>query len=250
MTQRTGLVSYDGLPVSSGGGHGMGVTRPLKAWVAFQNFLAACTMASTPTATTVAIHPTPTVDPRVIDTLKESGRFLLGLSASPDRSDDWQNSGSSQSWQIANSKAAQAINWLELAGRQQKHWLGGPAEVSLDFVGLRLRSLDGQSEVPFQGGDNYLNQSYNGYGVILGESRCRLRLMTNRCTLSMILFLPFERPDQDLWEYVGFLQSQLPISLSQLHWSNWLLVKKGTAYLNRRLKDVPQLGKSFCEANE
>ena len=243
MSQRIGLVSYDGLPVSSGGGHGMGATRPLSAWEAFQHFLTACTTASTPTTATVAIHPAPTVDPRVIDTLRETVRILLGLSASPDRNDDWRDSGSSESWHIANAKVAAAINWLEELGRQPKHWLGGPAEVCLDFVGLRLRSLDGCSELPFQGGDCYLRQSYNGYGVLLGESRCRLRLTTNRCTLSTILFLPFERPDKELWQYAGFLQSHLPVSLSQVHWTNWKLVKKGTAYLNRRISDVPQLGK-------
>ena len=244
MNQRAGLISYDGLPVSSGGGHGLGRLRPSPAWTAVQHFMTPCTAASTPSALTVAIHPAPSVDPAVVTHLKESARLMLAVGATPDRHVDSQEYGSSLYWELPVSKVDDAILWLEAAGKQPPHWLGGPAEVSVDYDALRFCAVESHTELPYQGSSHYLEQAYDGYGTLLGESSCRLRLTTNKCSLSLILFLPFEQPDETLWAYVAHLQSHLPMPLSAKHWSNWKLTRKRNAYLKTRIKTVPPISLS------
>jgi hypothetical protein len=179
------------------------------------------------------------VSPEVVAQLTKSAQLIVGLSATPDQMVDWPENGSSLSWDIPLSDCGQAVQWLDAAGKQPSHWLGGPAEVRIDFNKLRFLEAGRRDELPYQGRDYYLDQAYDGYGTFLGESGCRLRLMTNKSSLSMVLFLPFEQPDEALWAYASHLQSHLPIAFSQKHWAHWKLTKKADSYRRVRIKSVP-----------
>ena len=61
----------------------------------------------------------------------------------------------------------------------------GPAKVALDFQ-FRLKSPSGV-ELPFQRSADYLGQIYDGYGILLGESGCRLTFAA-RSALSLVMF--------------------------------------------------------------
>jgi hypothetical protein len=147
--------------------------------------------------------------------------------------------GSSQTWHLSPEQASAAVAWRDSLGPLRLDWLGGPALISIDFA-FRLRAFDGEAELPFQGAADYLGQAYDGYGVLLGESGCRLNL-GSRNTLSVLLFLPFEEADADLWNYASFLQSRLPFRFSPKHWKHWRLTRKGTSYVARRIAR-PSLG--------
>lgn len=237
MMARNGLIFYDGLPISSSGAHSLGRLPMVAAWKAFQRFLSACTTANEPKRVSVAINELPETDPAFLQYLRESAELTLGMTSPPNRHDDYRENGSSSSWDLAPSMADAAVKWIAEAEPLPANWLGGPASVTLDYQ-FRLKSPDG-IELPFQRSEDYLGQIYDGYGVVLGESGCRLRLAA-KASLSLILFLPFEAPGSDFVEYVRFVQKNLPITLSKKHWKHWRLTKKGNAYSDRHI-EAPDL---------
>ncbi len=237
MTPRVGLISYDGLPISGGGGHGMGRLDTEKAWLATTDFLRTCTTTVIPRTVTLALNSTEGSDPGLIDRLRESAVVALGLHPSPhDRRDYGGVQGTSLMWHVPPEDAAVAVAWRQSQGRLPDNWLGGSALLSLDFK-CRLRCPDNDEELPFQDASSYLGLQYDGHGTSLGESRCRLTL-SSRNTLSLVLFLPFESPHEELWHYVAFLQARLPFSFSSKHWKHWRLTKAGTSYVGRKIVPV------------
>jgi hypothetical protein len=128
--------------------------------------------------------------------------------------------------------AIAAVDWLSAAEPLAQTWLGGPATVQLDFQ-FRLRSPDG-AELPYQRNEDYFGQIYSGYGIVIGESVSRLRLSA-RSSMSVVMFLPFEEPNDEFQEYARFLQRNFPVKFSKHHWKHWNLTKKGTAYTGRRM---------------
>jgi hypothetical protein len=237
---RTGLVSYDGLPVASGGGHGLGRLTPQHAWDATRSFLGGCTTAALPSKLTLAINSVEDAEPGLSDRLRESAVATLGLHPSPhDRRGYGAVTGSTLLWRLSPEQIVAAVAWRESLGPLRADWLGGPALLSMDFA-FRFRTATGDGELPFQGAPFYREQPYDGYGVLLGESGCRLNLGA-RSTLSVLFFLPFEDVGSELWEYVAFLEAKLPFKISPKHWKHWRLTKKGTSYVGRRVKR-PSLG--------
>lgn len=237
---RAGVISYDGLPVTSGGGHGLGRLRAQQAWDATREFLTRCTTATHPRRLTLAINSVEDAEPGLADRLRESAVAELGLHPSPhERCGYGAVKARTLSWQLSPELTAAAVGWRDSIGSLPPNWLGGPALIQMDFE-FRLRTADGEAELPFQGAAHYLEQPYDGYGALLGESGCRLSL-GSRSTLSVLFFLPFEAVGPDLWAYVAVLQSRLPFRFSAKHWKEWRLTKKGTSYTSRRIPD-PALG--------
>lgn len=232
MALRSGLISYDGLPISSGGAHGLGRLRPSMAWKAFQGFLSTCTTATEPKRVSITINETPDVDPESSQRLRDSAKKMLGVSGRPHRRQDFGDKGRACSWNLSAALADTAVEWLSAAEPLSANWLGGPAKVALDYQ-FRLKSPNG-TELRFQRSDDYLGQIYNGYGILLGESGCRLTVAA-RCALSLVLFIPFEEPDDEFWEYVAFLQENLLMRFSSKHWKHWKLTKKGNVYTSRHI---------------
>ena len=239
MATRTGLIAYDGLPVASGGGHGLGRLDTQQAWVATLGFLRVCTTAVGPRHLTLSLNSVEDTEPTLIHRLTESAVAALGLYPSPHSRREYGSGGASLIWNLSLEDASAAVAWRQSLGPLEANWLGGPVLLVIDFA-FRFRAGADGPELPYQGGACYLGQAYDGYGALLGESVCRLSL-SSRNTLSVLFFLPFEAPGPELWQYVAFLQSRLPFRFSAKHWKHWQLTKKGTAYVGRRIKS-PVLG--------
>ncbi len=241
---RTGLISYDGLPVGSGGGHGLGRLAARDAWSATQAFLRACTTAGTPTQLTLTLNSVEDDAPAVVDRCRTSAVAALDLHPSPHESRDYGGKGTGLIWKLAVDQADAAIAWREALGPLPSNWLGGPAVLAIDFQ-LRFRAATGEQELPYQEPACYLGQPYDGYGTRLGESRCRLTV-SSRSSLSVIFFLPFEAPGPELWSYVAFLQSRLPFKFSSRHWRHWRLTKNAAAFVASNIKN-PVLGSQAAD---
>jgi hypothetical protein len=231
MPARKGLISYDGLPISSGGGHGLGRLHPAEAWDAVRRFLQTCTTAKVPERISIDIHDFHDEDAAQSARLLAAAVARFYLSSREHRRQDYSGKGSTRSWDLPPTLGDQALEWLS-AESLSPGWLGGPAHVNLDFQ-FRLKSTAGE-ELPFQASGDYLDYVYSGYGIVFGESVARLRFSA-RSTLSLVLFLPFEAPDEYLANYAAFLQANLPIKLSRHHWKHWTLTKKGNSYVGRRM---------------
>lgn len=177
MTARKGLISYDGLPISSGGARGLGRLRSHAAWKAFQRFLSICTTAREPTRVAITINILPDVDPANIKNLRDSAKVMLGIRSRPNQCQDFGEKGASSSWDVPSTSADAAVDWLAAAEPLAANWLGGPAKVAIDYE-FRVKSAGGEV-LSFQRSKDYLGQIYDGYGILLGESGCRLTLASS-----------------------------------------------------------------------
>jgi hypothetical protein len=236
VTARAGLISYDGLPVGSGGGHGLGRLGPHEAWSATVDFMRACTTASPPRDVTLTINSVEDTEPGLPDRVRESAVAALGVYPAPnDRRSYGNTKGETLLWRLPPQQAAAAVAWRHSLGRLPSNWLGGPVVISMDWK-LRFTAAADSRELPNQGATAYLAQPYDGYGTVLGESACRLTL-SSQSKLSTVFFLPFEAPGPELWQYAAFLQSKLPFQFSPKHWKHWRLTKGGTSYVGHKIRD-------------
>lgn len=232
MATRKGLVSYDGLPISSGGAHGLRNAGPLEAWNSLQSFLSDCTTASGPTQVSLHINDLPEVDRTTLARLNATLRAQLESYLEFESRDELGDRGATDCWTVAPAGAEAAVRWLDAAGPLEDNWLAGPASLMICFE-FRFKGSTGV-ELPFQSNDYYLGQAYNGYGLMLGNSVCQLTLSASS-KLSLVIFLPFEEPDIECMEFATFLRHHSPIEFSELHWKHWKLNKKGDRYVGRRI---------------
>jgi hypothetical protein len=233
MAPRRGLISYDGLPVSSGGSHGLGRIGPRAAFDAVERFLGTCTKTTAPRRATITVRFEDHTQPALIAALHASAASQLGVRLA-DVNQNTYGGTMVQDWPVSTKRAADTLEWLAGAKGLPKTPQGDAASVTLDYH-VRLKAMKGGAELGFQKPDCYLRQAYDGYGVTLGRSGCRIVLGESRSSMSTILFLPFEEPGPELWQYARFLQTHLPFKFSHKHWKHWRLTKKGNSYVGRRI---------------
>jgi hypothetical protein len=87
--------------------------------------------------------------------------------------------------------------------------------------------------IPGQDSDLYGNFSPSP-GHLLGRSQLFARI-SERSTMSLFLNFPFEEQTDAFLQTAAHVQTGLPFLLSQKHWKQWRLTKKGTSYSGRRI---------------
>jgi hypothetical protein len=215
-------VTYDGLPVSSGGAHTLRRTSATAAFAAWTHFLATCTEAS-PIRCWFDFPRTPElhVDPAVVERVAhdfppdEDGRHSVGRA----RVDDALALFTSLEPLPVNSSGMAPI-WL---------WF------TTDF---RLRSPRDSALWPGQDPARFGEFETPG-GVRLGASSTRL-ILHARPLLGLRLSIP-EASDDDLAAIVPWLQAELPMRLSSKHWTRWTLTSGGRSYRGRRITPTAAL---------
>jgi hypothetical protein len=181
MTMRTGIISYEGLPIGSGGAHGLGRLRSLEAWQTALNHDA------TPEEKTRA------------DELRRSAPSQLGLHASPHERRDY------------GRRRFTSRRGCDMASRPGKPAgeLARPARATLDSIPVSIHR-SGRLRTPA-----------SAFSIVFGPAVRRLRR-----SLSVLFVLPFEEPEQAVWNYVAFLERQR-------------LTKQRTGYVARKIKEPP-----------
>lgn len=229
---RSGVILYDGLPIGSGGGHGLGRLTPTRAYSAAEGFFESLTTTPKPSSIEVGVHFGPSVEPSKSYELEKSLTAVFSLSGQPFQRRSHGPNETAHSWSIAPGRAAEVAEWIESANLDSSHWLGGAAYASLTYA-FALRAGPRGEVLEFQDRRFYGEQEL-GYGIFLGESRAHVRF-TSKCSFSVQLFFPFEEPSPDFWSYVATVERALPFKFSAKHWSHWRLNKQGLAYYSRRL---------------
>jgi hypothetical protein len=208
-------VAYDGLPISSGGAHGLGRTSARDALNAWLRFLDTRTEAS-PGSCWFHFPVTPglAADPGVVALITRHFPEVKGRHPVP------------------SDQVGDALSIFEsLEPLPANQW--GMAPVWLWFrADFRLRVPGLQSLWPGQDSDRFDN-FVTPAGVKLGASSTRLILQAKR---SMGLHLSIPRAsDADLAEIVPWLQDALPMRLSAKHWTRWTLTKNKHSYRGRKI---------------
>lgn len=243
MNRSQSLITYDGLPVSSGGAHRIRARDRHSVWNAFSQFLRIFTTCRVFDHVHLILYEDQRVEPRFFKTALERGTQWYGepvrrLSAhivgvedslgGVDTEEVFENA-----WTLATEDVPGALDFLgslgpfpELSHVDSIMALGMEAKFC-------LCDPDTGEVLPLQGTDLYGGQEAD-IGLPLGLSRIYLRFATP-ITCSLFLSLPFSEASRELQTYIERMQATLPFKLSDKHWARWQLTAKGTRYHKRKI---------------
>lgn len=209
-------VTYNGLPVSSGGAHSLGRMSRRAAYERTIGFLDQCTVPDGPRAYRISF-PAYRVSPRVTPSpgLREQVERRFG------RSGD-----------IPETRIGDALDFMdEIAPQPTDRY--GMASVWLTLQ-CRFRLLDPASGTPLPGQDP---RRFGGaeyvWSVPLGTSGLLLSLH-NQAALAVDLCIP-DTTDELLRRLIPWLATSLPFKFSPKHWRAWTPTKAGS-FRGRKLE--------------
>jgi hypothetical protein len=209
------VVTYVGLPVSSGGAHSLGRRSRRDAYRRMQTFLRECTEPAGSAHYSFAVHDVPELPPEP--------RFDSGLRR---RFGDYAA--------ISEDRVGDALDFLDVIDPQPTNRYGmAPVWFT---AGYEFRVLDPATgrAIPGQDPRWFRGVEYE-WGVPLGSSRLRL-ILHNRASVAIELCIPYES-ERQLGRVVEWLQQHLPFSFSPKHWRAWTPTRTG-GFRKRRLSVV------------
>jgi len=203
------VVTYEGLPLGSGGSHGLGRIGSREAYRRTAGFIANCAVVIGPRTQSFYLHDVP------------------GLAERP----DWEGvlhrefgEGTADGIPVSDDRVEAALGFLEdIAPQPQSQW--GMAPLTLRTF-WKIAIVDPVTGKPFPGQDP---ERYPGLGY---SSRLTLHL-SNRASLNIEICIP-DLDDQHLHELVHSLQSRAPFKFSAKQWRRWTASKSG-AFTSRRI---------------
>jgi hypothetical protein len=214
VQQIQSAVVYDGLPISSGGAHGLGRTSIHDAFSSWRGFLESCTIADAVSCYFHLPH-TPELEPARRTVRKIRKAFPAKGHRFP----------------VPPDRIHEALDLMaSLEPLPTNPW--GMAPIWL--------SADAAFSLKTPAGNIWPNQNPTAFGafetptgVTLGTSRTTLHLEARR-SLGLHLSIP-EATDEDLTTLIPWLQAHLPFRLSPNHWTRWTLTKNNRTYRSHRL---------------
>lgn len=226
-----GLISYDGLPVSAGGGHRLRRKDRLAIWESMRLFFDGFTTAGLPDEASLHLAEGPRVDAlfsrRALKQLTQTFGPPAQRSALPG-----SRAGIEHRWALPPADADAALAAMRDLEPFPEHWLRAPLVLAVR-TSFALRDPETGDVLPAQDPSLYGNQEA-AWRLPLGLSRAYLRL-TTASTCMLFLSLPFPDVDDGVRAYAKRIDAALPFRLSRKHWSRWQLNARGTAYYRRRV---------------
>ena len=220
-------VVYDGMPISSGGAHGLGRVSARGAVSSWLGFLEACTATSS-IKCWFQFPETPglTVDPEVV---RAVGRVFAPVQISP------AHHASTMQFVVPRTRLEEAVELFEsLEPLPANKWGMAPIWLRLT-ADFRLLSPGGEL---WPGQDpRSFGEFVTPTGVTLGTSATWLGLHAKR-HMGLILSIP-RASDGDLRDLVPWLQASLPFQMSAKHWTRWTLTKNKLSYRANRIVPPP-----------
>jgi hypothetical protein len=223
---RSAAITYDGLPVSSGGAHKLRTRGFTDALLALQSFV-----------TAVSIEPRP--KDCVVEVLAGNdvpASFTSGLIAHCDAhfmkyTRRRVGGYSSSQWTVDPGSLRMMIDTLEQRRPIPKAGYAGYAAAV--HVTWNIVFADGlRQPIPYQGKEHYLGfecsfQRYLGESLLYGR-------ISEATTANLFLALPYESVTSEARQLAEKIQFHFPARLSSNHWKIWRLTKKGDGYIGRR----------------
>lgn len=214
----TAVVTYDGLPVSAGGAHGMRTRDPRAAFTTATAFVSERLSADGPSDVRFRIFSGGGDDEA---RLQEFALERLGGPASSQRA--------FRDWNVAATAVDDVITALATIAPGARTAHGGPVAVmAFDAVGTLRDPATGRAWSQDEGIEA---SAIDGYGRSLGTSAVRTTLGTSGSSMSLWLSFP---ADERLTTAATFVQSGLPFRLSAKHWRRWRPAKTGNGWLSSR----------------
>lgn len=211
------VVVYDGLPISSGGAHGLrrlDATAAIEAW---RGFLDACTeQASLVTRFTVA------------DGVKPPRDVLRQLKSRFGQQHEWLDPW----FPFGPERLDEAAEWMQQVAPNVTDAQGYSSLYLTADASFLLKRPDGVGLWHGQSRDRFGGFETPG-GIRLGECTTRLAISAHR-SMSLHLSLPLAT-DDEVAQVQRWLEPHLPFRLSDKHWTRWTLNRNGRSYSGRRV---------------
>ena len=221
--QRQSAVVYDGLPIGSGGAHGLGRISASQALRRWRDFLAACGSPVQPLECSFnirALSDAQVIDPSVVEAIHSA--FPMQGTFVP------RNNNFSP---VPPDRLDEAVALLESIEPQPADKWGNVPVWLNTHADFHLKTPDGSGLWPGQGTGGF-GDFKTPAGVRLGISNGGLNLEARK-SIGLMLSVP-DATDDDLAVLVPWLQAALPFRMSSKHWTRWSLAKNGRTYRGRR----------------
>jgi len=229
---RSGLITYDGLPISSGGAHTLKTRGVMNCLAAVREFLSACTTDPDPERLQVHVTQGGSL-PRSFSKVLRAEFKHLGWWPIKSRF-----AGTlTRSWRLPLADFDAACATIEGHRPIPQTEDGMPAALVAASWRFALVDAETREVLPHQEADCYVQETPGGMRRV-GESTLYARF-SEKTTVSVFLALPFEDAGDAARQYVEMLQRHFPTKFSAQHWRLWRLNKKATGYFSRRVKDFP-----------
>lgn len=205
------FISYDGLPISSGGAHSVSKKSPLENYNKTVEFLEEFGDKTTPKSIELSLFQS---DKNEYSTLKLIPKLSLKFGFPKMRNDGLLKSWN---WSLTKKDIQNGFDALEL-NKELPTISMGP--VTLSFLWnfkfkdpVTNQILLNQEKIP-------------ELDIRVQNSRIYLRT-SNRSTISVWFALPFEQMDKYESKYLDNLKASLPFKASNKHWRLWKKAKNG-----------------------
>lgn len=224
---RRGAITYDGLPISSGGAHSLRHKGFVKTFEALQNFVNSISLQREASSVTLELFDPGNGGYTHFLALTSEFDFKFGRKQVRQigeyRGYQWEVNPIDLRPLISELERLRPIPNAGYAGRSlvvHVYW----NLVIADSLGVPL---------PFQTRDEYLKYDID-FKRYLGESFMYARI-SETSTANLFLSLPFEEVTESAIELVKRIQEHFPARLSSKHWKRWTLAKNGKSYVGRKI---------------
>lgn len=221
-----GAITYDGLPIASGGAHRLR-TRDIKSAAdSLQSFVSAISADCVPSALQFELLSSPDASHGCLAELIAEQNACYGEART-------QVVGKRRAhrWNVPTSAFEQIVAAAALISSEPQDDVLAPVTILAGWTLTLIDPASGQT-LPHQD-----PLHYGGFGIgdgrFLGRSSLFARLAT-RTTANLWLSLPFRDATEDAQLIAGHVQAQFPCKLSAKHWKQWALTKRGT-YTGRKI---------------
>ena len=221
--QMNKFISYEGLPINSGGAHSLGKKTALENYAQTVQFLNRFANTNKPTNIEVILYQS---EKKEYNTLKLITKLILKFGIPK-----FNNDGllSSLSWKLSENEIEKGFETLKLNTELPEN-SKGPLVLSFlwnfSFIDPKTNQiLPNQEKIP-------------ELDFRIKNSRIYLRT-SNKSSISVWFALPFEELGKYEIEYINELKSCLPFKPSEKHWRIWKKSEKGNWVPNKtEIKNV------------
>jgi hypothetical protein len=225
---RRAAITYDGLPVSSGGAHKLRTRGFLAGHAALQAFAEAISLDARPFNLLIEVIEGDGVPEEFsAPLLRELGvRYpkirVRGIG-------DYTG----HQWEIESTSLNQVLERFERGGPVPEAGYAGPAVVIHATWNLVLFDSRTGRELSYQRRENYLGYD-TSYHCYLGRSFMYSRI-SDKTSAHLFLSLPFEDVTADARRLAGEIQTSFPARLSSKHWKIWRITRDQDSYVGRKI---------------
>ena len=224
---RSAAITYDGLPISSGGAHTLRTRGFVAGFNAVQSFATAVSLAPLPTTLAVEVLEGKGVPVGFTSSLS-SDLDVRFTKTTAHRVGEYM----AHQWAVEPTSLEAIVDTLEKLRPIPKTEYAGHA--ALVHASWNIVLFDSSRRpLPNQGKEHYLGFDCDSQRF-LGQSFVYARI-SETTTAHLFLSLPYEDVSSDVQRLAAHIQRQFPARLSSSHWKIWRLAKNGQRYVGRKI---------------